>query len=145
MAFATTEDVATRLGRELTEVEGGTCEYLLQTATELILQALGSLAAPPDWVADYTEPVPPAPPLVVNGVCTEVVARAFQNPEAAAAMAAGDLSVSYRDHLRDSLQLTAHERRTVRQAVGRGALGSVTLETPYSGPVDSVIAELLGP
>lgn len=145
MAFATTEDVATRLGRELTEIEGGTVEYLLDTATELILQALGYLAEPPLWVSGYAE-LPPAEaaPAAVNGVCTEVVCRAFQNPEAAAAMAAGDLSVTYREHLRDSLQLTRHERSTVRRTVGGSSFSSVTLDSGYGGTyVDPELAEIM--
>lgn len=131
--FATPEDIATRAGRELTAVEGGTVTFLLQTATELILQALGTLDSPPTWVSLYADEPPPDPPGAVRGVCTEVVYRAFTNPEAAAAMAAGDLSVSYRAKVADSLFLTSQERGTVRKAAGLGSFQSVTLESPYSG------------
>jgi hypothetical protein len=58
-------------------------------------------------------------------------------------MAAGDLSVTYREHLRDSLQLTRHEARAVRRAGGRGDFRGVELESPYSGTPDTVF-DLLG-
>ena len=48
--YATTEDVATRCGRELTAVEAGTVVLLLEGATDLITQEIGGSTL--DWALD---------------------------------------------------------------------------------------------
>ena len=142
--YATPEDVATRLGRELTPIEGGTVEFLLASATELLLQEIGGAHLDLPWVVDYLEDPAPDPPAAVRAVCTEIAYRAFTNPEAAAAMSAGDLSVSYRAKAEEALYVTRREKRTVRRAAGVYGFRSVTLESPYSGTSDDVL-DLLGP
>lgn len=76
MAFATPEDVATRLGRELGEIAAGTAEQLLDAATAVIANAADKSDA---W-AEALDPVPG----ILRFMCVELVVRAMANPESLA-------------------------------------------------------------
>ena len=74
MAFATAEDIATRLGRTLSSTEAATAEMLLDAATAVIAEAASKNDA---WAAALT-PVPN----MLKFLAVEVVVRAMANPEA---------------------------------------------------------------
>jgi len=74
MAFATAEDVATRLGRVLTATEAATAEMLIEAATAVIAEAASKNDA---WATALT-PVPQ----FLHFLCVELVVRSMANPEA---------------------------------------------------------------
>lgn len=70
MAFATSTDVARRLGRDLTSSEEDQVELLLDLATAAIANA-----------ADLTDAEASTPvPTVIRGFCIELTCRALANP-----------------------------------------------------------------
>lgn len=72
-AYATSEDVTARLGRDLTDAEAASVDFLLEAAGGLIREAL---LKPEDWEPD---PVPS----VFRFLSVEVACRIFANPESA--------------------------------------------------------------
>ena len=130
MAFATPEDVATRLGRELTATEAATVALLIEAATSLVASA----GAQTDTWATELDPVPSA----LRTVTVEAVHRVLVNPTGASSVMEQLGAHQHAETWRDGstgLTLTTGERRLVRRALGF-AFTSVTLESPFSGPVD---------
>lgn len=129
MAFATTEDIAARLGRSLTTGEESAVTLLLELATSLIVAE----AKQTDAWATALDPVPG----VLRTVCIEATTRALSNPQGLASLqetlGAYSSSVQFRDYATAGLLLTKDERRLVRRFAGTGGFAAITLETPYSG------------
>lgn len=127
MAFATAEDIATRLGRELNEVEAATVDQLIEQATSLIAYTAGK---DDEW-ADTLDPVPAA----VKTVTVECVWRAMVNPEGAVSLMRQLGSFQHSATFPADavgLRLTRDEERIVRRTVN-GHITSVTLVTSWSG------------
>lgn len=74
MAFAATDDVATRLGRALTTAEEGMVELVLDSVTSLIAEAVDRDDA---W-ADDLDPVP----MTLRVICIEKAVGIAANPTA---------------------------------------------------------------
>lgn len=134
MAFATTEDIATRLGRTLNAVEAATTSMLLDHATGLILNALGKTTLSPT-------------PVVVWSVCVEAVTRVLLNPAGVRSesetLGAHSHSASFTAPMGalGALQLTQEEELRVRRAV----FGTNTGSARPGGIIDDVLEEgLLG-
>jgi hypothetical protein len=128
-ALALYTDCQTRWGRLLTADEIMQVDALLTDASALVLDVA-------DLTTDWTAATLPAAVLPV--VC-EVVRRAFDNPAGLQGETIGDYT--WRGTKTDetsSVYLTASEKRTIRRATGRLAVGTVTLsvDTPF-GPIDS--------
>lgn len=140
MALATAEDIATRAGAPLGATEAGTVEFLLGSASALIVDEAPDSAAA--WVTDPNIAIDDVPASVRN-VCVEVVYRAFSNPDAYERVTLPDLTVVYRAKDPDALFLTDNERRIVRRAAGRSSAGSLTLVTPFSGDDETTVDPLL--
>lgn len=129
MAFATTQDVAARLGRELTTAEDETAEYLLDAATSVVTEAVGK---DDDWASDLeaSDDIPN----VVRIVTTELAVRALGNPTGAQSVqeTLGQYSHSVRYagiYEGGGLLLTATEEMLLRRTV-RGVLsGSARLDS----------------
>lgn len=78
MAFASTDDMAARLGRQLTSAERDSAELLLELATGAVAEAAGKSD---EW-AEALDPVP----AVLRGVTLEAVARVLLNPDGLASV-----------------------------------------------------------
>ena len=124
MAFATTDDVSARLGRNLEASEIDAVTFLLDAATASVTLEAGRTDA---WAAALT-PVP----AMLRFVTVDVVCRALANPSGLASLQEQLGSASYSARFRDAgggLELTPSERRIVRLAAGRAATGSVAVES----------------
>ena len=115
MAFATSTDVATRLGRELTSAEEEQADLLLDMATASIANAVGK---DDEWAEDLS-PVPE----ILRGFCIELTCRAMANPQGLFSKSETIGSYSYTNSFnRDTpsgLSLSPLEQRVLRKAVGR--------------------------
>lgn len=130
MSFATADDIAARLGRDLAAGETEPVDLLLEGATAMIAEAAGQ---DDDW-SDALTPVP----RVLKFVCIEAVCRAMANPQGIASLQEQLGAYSSTVHFRDldmggGLWLTDAERRQIRRVIGAGTFQAITLETPYSG------------
>lgn len=128
MAFASAEDVATRLRRDLTEEETAAVEQVIEITEGLIAEVLGEDA---DWVEDL-DPVPS----YYRSLCISKAIDALANPEGLTSqsktLGAYSESASYSEYAGD-IALTDEERRRVLRNARGGSLRSVTLVSPYSG------------
>lgn len=118
MAFATTTDVAIRLGRDLTTAEAAMAEQVIELVTGLIADAAGQAAA---WAAAL-DPVP----AYYRALCIDRVLKVGTNPNLVQSMSEqlGAYSKT-KTFPRDitGVFLTEQEERLCRQAVF-GAAGS---------------------
>lgn len=125
MAFAEPDDVATRLGRELTEPEEGVATSVIITVTGLIAALLDQDA---EWVTDL-DPVP----AYFQALCVEKAIGAIANPSNLAAeseqLGAYQHSQTFPRSLDAGVFLTAYERREVRRAANLESLRAVEYET----------------
>lgn len=128
--FATAADVATRLGRELTDSEESQATAALEEVANLILSVVG-LREAPDLVPGY-----------FKSLSITKVAALVNNPEGVAArseqLGSYSESTTYQ-RANDGLSLlltSAEERRVRRVYTAEYGLYSVTLATPYSGPAE---------
>jgi hypothetical protein len=125
MAFATTQQVAARLGRTLTTEETATAETLLDDATGLIASACDQTDS---WAEDL-DPVPK----ILSIVCRQMVHRVMLNPLGVArtqeTLGEHSLSTSHREAGdgpgTGNLGLTERETTLVREAVLGRLTGSV--------------------
>jgi len=122
MAFATPDDVAARLGRDLTTEEEAFVEAALDDATAAIAEAAGKND---EWSEDL-DPVPK----VIKALAVSLVVRAGQNTEGVVSRteALGQYSVTDRfpdprgGESASGIFLSDDERRLVRRVVfGRGS------------------------
>lgn len=113
MALATTDDIATRLGRDLTDTEDAQAELLITQATGLIALAAGK---DDDW-ATTLSPVPDA----LTSICIEAVARTMAVPIGVRSqqetLGSYNHSESYPDQLAAGIALTDAEELRVRRIV----------------------------
>lgn len=126
MAFATAEDVAARLGRDLTDAETTQVEALLDSATAIIALYVGKND---DWAAEL-DPVPS----VIKLVTIEAVLRAMANPHGHVAvgesLGAYSSNIRYRDgDAGGGLLLTSTEQRLIARAVHGTGTGSVRVDS----------------
>lgn len=126
MAFATPEDVATRLGRDMTELEAGTVEFLLDGATAVIAEAVDQDDA---WATALT-PVP----TLLRVQAAELVVRAFGNPSGVLSLqeTLGQYSHSTRYatvYEGGGLALTPTEELRLRRVVKGQLSGSARLDS----------------
>jgi len=114
VAFATADDVATRQGRTFTDTEEASVEVLLDYATASIADA----ALKDDAWAEALDPVP----IILKGLCVELVGRAMANSEGLTSLSEQIGSYQYQKSFgRDNsaaFTLNSIERRIVRRAVG---------------------------
>jgi hypothetical protein len=125
MAFATAEDVATRLVRALTDEEAAAAELLLDMTAAEIRQVVGRTEAElPDEDA----------PAVLRSVSIEAVCREMASPIGAEATAETMGSYTYRvDYFeKGGTLLTEEEKRLIRRAFGASTFTAATLVSPYS-------------
>ena len=134
MAFATTTDIADRLGRTLTSGEEQSVELLLDLATGVIAEAAGEDDA---WAAALT-PVP----TLLRAVCIELTCRALANPNSLESLAEGLGQHNYQARFREyGLWLSEHEEALVRRAAGSTTSGSVLVKS-IVGKADTVNEDL---
>lgn len=131
MALATVEEFAAR--HELDDADEELVEALLADASAVVLAEVAGSSA--EWVTRAGEDEPPRPPKVVVSVTIEVAYRAFSNPDALAQARVADIAHSWRAEIADALYLTKEEKRRLRRAAGRSSFRSMTMVTPYSGPI----------
>lgn len=124
-ALASTDDLADRLGVSLTGVELLRAEAVLNDASALIRMKAGV-----DWVNEAGDALEDVPALV-EAIAIAAAHRAFRNPDGLAQSSVGDISVSYARDGEAAVYLTADERRAVRKAAGRSAVGHLVLATPW--------------
>lgn len=116
MAFATTEDVATRLGRALTAAEEAMAEQVIETVEGIILEIAGT-------------PEPSPVPAYYKALCITKVIQVGTNPNglASESKTLGQASQS-RTYPRGldglGLALTEHEEATVRRIANNAVSGS---------------------
>lgn len=139
MAFATTEHIAARIGRDLTSEEQATqVPLLLELATNAILDAVDKTQ---EW-AEALDEVPPA----LSGLCIELVARVLLNPAGGRSISEQigqhSRAVTFGPAASAALTLTDAEERRARRAV----YGSNSGSAPTRGIVTDLLDNgLLGP
>lgn len=122
MAFATTSDVQTRIGRTLTTAETNQASQLLTAATSIIAQAGGK---DDDWVDDL-ETIPQ----ILKTVCIEMVARVVDNPANLDSFRETIGSYSYsKDFRAGYLMPTPPERDLIRHVIGTPSTTGVRLDS----------------
>lgn len=136
MAFATAEDIATRLGEEsLSATEKGSAELLIELATAVIAEAVDQDDA---W-AEELAPVP----TIVKALTIELVCRAMASPQGLASatetLGAYSRSETYRKDLSSALMLTELEERMLRRAIVGQLSGSVRIESHIDDIYDALI------
>lgn len=118
MAFATTTDVSTRLGRDLTATEDDTAEYLLDAAAAVIGATVDMAVADLD-----AETVP-----VLKYLSVDLVCRALRNPEGIASyseqLGSYQRSQTFANKNEAALSLTKMEQALLRRAVHGQLTGS---------------------
>lgn len=128
MAFATTGDVATRLGRALTTAETAMAAQVIELVTGEIALVLGEDAA---W-AEALTPVP----AYFKGLCIDKVLKVGTNPNLVQSISeqlgAHATSKTFPQGV-GGVALTPDEIRQVRRVYSGSSFKSLTLETPYSG------------
>jgi hypothetical protein len=133
VALATHTDVATRLGRELTEAEQKTATQVIETATGLIADAV-------DRTMEWAERLDPVSP-VLRGICVERALAAIANPAnlASESETLGDHTHA-QTHRRAPeggvLPLTPVEERMISRAVYGATTGSASAESPIDRIID---------
>ena len=123
-ALATYAQFVARLGSTPIGPEIERAKAALEDASALVRNEAGE-----EWLDDDgdLETVPAA----IVAVTLEVARRAFKNPDGVSQAAVGDVSVSYaRDDGSGIVYLTRDERRVIRRAGGRQAVGSIQLTAP---------------
>lgn len=125
MAFATSIDVADRLGRPLTVDEMTQADAVIAAVTDLIADAVGKSNA---WAATLT-PVPGT----LKTLCVEKAASVILNPAlgTVAAESLGEHSVTYARSNDGGIFLTEAERLLVRRAVFGRTTESVMLGSHF--------------
>lgn len=137
MAFATAEDIATRLGEEsLSVADKASAELLIDLATAVIAEAVDQ---DDEW-AKGLNPVP----TIVRALTIELVCRAMASPQgltsASESLGAYTRSESYRKDPSTALLLTDMEERMLRRAILGQLSGSVRIESH----VDDIYNALIG-
>lgn len=129
MAFATTADVETRLGRSLTTAEEAMAEQVIDTVTELIVEIAGK--AEEDLTASYFQ-----------ALCIDKVLLIGANPNGLASESEtlGDhtYSKTFPRNSDDGLFLTEREEHTVRRIANNAVSGS---SRPRALPHDTYVTE----
>jgi hypothetical protein len=120
MPFATSDDVATRLGRDLTAAETAMAEQVIDMVTGLIVDEVDRDLA---W-ATALDPVP----VVLKALCVDKVIAVGANPNGLRSNSQTLGQASYSKSFRDDagLWLTPQQARLVRQAVYGSLSGSST-------------------
>lgn len=117
MAFATAEDVAVRMGRELSEPETSTVEAMLTSVAAMITQAAGR----DDSWAEGLDPVPE----ILKTVSIEAVSRGFSNPQSLSAFSESIGSYQYSQNFTSAgLGLTTEESLMVKRAANESTTAS---------------------
>ena len=118
-AFATSDDVAVRLGRDLTDAEADFADAVIEDVTNLIAEELGE---DEDW-ATALDPVPRR----FKTVCVEKVILLGSNPNGLAShsetLGSSSESKSFRGESA-SIELTDDECRRIRRAYYGRSSGS---------------------
>jgi hypothetical protein len=130
MPFATSDDVATRLGRDLTAAETAMAEQVIDMVTGLIVDEVDRDLA---W-ATALDPVP----AVLKALCVDKVIAVGANPSGLRASSQTLGQASYSKSFRDDagLWLTPQQARLVRQAVYGSLSGSSTPRTVQDRLID---------
>lgn len=111
MAFATSQDIETRVGRDLTTAELAQAGQLLDAATAIMAEAAGK---DDDW-ADELSPVPQ----ILKTVCIEIVSRVLDNPSNLDSFRESIGAYSYsKDFRAGYLMPTPAERDLIRRVAG---------------------------
>lgn len=129
MAFATSDDVEARLGRDLTTAEQPQVTAMLDDATSAIAEAAGK---PDGWSAGLS-PIPSQ----LKSLAVTLVVRSMANPQGLTSQqeALGAWSYSNRfDTSLGGLALTEAEERMVRRVIYGGTSASV--------PIPSIVDDL---
>lgn len=122
MAFATTSEVQTRIGRTLTTAETNQASQLLDAATSIIAQAGGK---DDDWVDELE-----TTPQILKTICIELVARVVDNPANLDSFRETIGSYSYsKDFRAGYLMPTPQERDLIRQVIGTPSTTGVRLDS----------------
>lgn len=131
MAFATTTDVETRLGRGLTSAESALAAAVITSVEGLIAEALGK---DQDWI-DALDPVP----TTLSQLCIEKAVALITNPEGAASVSetlgAYSNSTTFPRAADIGIFLSRDEVARVRQAVSGLSRGTAR----QASVVDDVI------
>lgn len=101
------------------------------------------VASPEDWVND--DGTLGDVPDVVVAVCCRAAQRSLDNPRALQSESIGSYSSTFANSSPD-VYLTKSERKAIRRAAGltTGALGAVTIESPYVRHLDADYVDVEG-
>lgn len=140
MAFATADDVATRLGRALTAAEIALSEYVIASVTGQIVTIAGRDAA---WATALTD-VPP----IVKALCVEKAIAVGSNPSGLQAHSEqlGQASENKTFRRRDlpEILLTPEEELLVTEAL-YGSGGSVPVESAVDALIEYAETGVIDP
>lgn len=124
--FATADDVAARLGRDLTEHETTLADSVIETVGGLILEAV---ERDEDWAEAQA-----SLPVLFETLCVEkAVALVAEPVPTVAAETLGAYSVTWARSSDAGVFLTKSEKRDLRREVWGSGTRAVNLATPYSG------------
>lgn len=118
MAFASVDDIANRLGRDLSGGETTSVELLLEGATAVIANAADK---DDDWATDLEAATVPR---ILKFVCIEAVCRALANPSSLQSLQEALGQASYSARFGPGLMLTDSEQLLVRREVYGTGSGS---------------------
>lgn len=136
--FATADDVAARLGRELADNEQDQATLVIAIVTGLITDVVSEDA---EWATDL-DPVP----TTYRALCIEKAVSALSNPESLAAtterLGHHEEGRTFSRSRDGGIVLTSAEERSIRKTYRQHRRSSVTLETPYSPSTIDDLPEL---
>lgn len=126
-ALATVDDVAVRLGQEITDP--GQAQARLEDASEIVRAYAGTT-----WLNDDEDTLVDVPAQVA-GVVAQMVERAARNPSGVTQETTGPFAVSFGAEAAARLYLTRNNKLVIRAAVARTSIGTLStsrgpLETP---------------
>lgn len=124
-ALVSLDDFALRAGG-VAAADEDRAQAALADASALIRAEAGTT-----WTDDHDDL--DGVPDVIVAICVAVALRAWLNPDGARSEQIGNYAVTWADSS-TGVYLSAGERRTIRRAAARPAIGAVTLESPYTRP-----------
>lgn len=136
--LASAEQLSARLGVSLSGVDLERALAAIDDASALVRGEAGE-----DWVDDHDEPE--EVPELIQAIVLQVAYRAYRNPEGVFSTQVGDVQVSYgREGHGGAIFLTDDEKKALRRAMGRSAVSSIQLETPYAIGIDNYYVPVEG-
>lgn len=137
-SLASLSDLNARLTGEVASGDETTrAQAALDDASAIIRAEAGTT-----WT-DALDALEDVPDVIVT-VCASFAKRLFLNPEWKSSENLGSYAYELSGTSGGALELTKAERKLIRRAIGQGALGAITLESPYAANSETVYLDVSG-